>query len=135
MQSGSTHGMNSEINVTPFLDVLLVLIIIFLASMTARKTMDAQLPTPCTSACAGDDAAIVLEVLDGQHFLLNRQLVAPTALVETLRGVYNGRPNKVLQVAGHRSARYQDILTAMDVARSAGVRVVSIPPSESYGGR
>jgi hypothetical protein len=60
--------LTSDINVTPFLDVLLVLTITFLASVSARKTMDVQLPAPCADICAGGDRAIVLEVLgDGRR--------------------------------------------------------------------
>ena len=126
--------LTAEINVTPFLDVLLVLIITFLAAMNARKTMDAQLPVPCADACEGDGRPIVLEVLhDG--FLLNRQPVTATNLLGTLRSVFAGRPEKIIQVAGHRDATYQGVLNAMDVARSAGVMVIAIPPSESYGAR
>ena len=46
MHAVSAQPMNADINVTPLLDVLLVLVIIFLASMTARKAMDVQLPLP-----------------------------------------------------------------------------------------
>jgi biopolymer transport protein ExbD len=127
--------MNSEINVTPFLDVLLVLIIIFLASMTARQSIDAVLPVPCSASCAGDGQSIILEVLADGSYLLNRQPVAAPKLLATLHGVYDGRPEKIIQVAGHRDAHYQDILTAMDVSRSAGVRVISIPPSEAYSAK
>jgi biopolymer transport protein ExbD len=49
--------------------------------------------------------------------------------------VYADRPEKIIQVAGHRDASYQAVLAAMDVARSAGVTVVSIPPSSSYSSR
>ncbi len=131
----SSRALTSDINVTPFLDVLLVLMIIFLASVTARKTMDVQLPVPCTSICAGDDRAIVLEVLGNGSFRLNRSSVSPADLLPMLRNVYANRPDKVIQVAGHREASYQAVLAAMDVARSAGVKVVSIPPSSSYSSR
>jgi biopolymer transport protein TolR len=132
MATISRQAMNADINVTPFLDVLLVLIIIFLASVTSLKAMDAQLPVPCGPACTGTDRTIMLEVLGNGQFLLNTQSVDAAHLEETLRGVFAGRPEKVIQVAGHREASYQAVLTAMDVARSAGVRVISIPPSESY---
>jgi biopolymer transport protein ExbD len=128
----SSRALTSEINVTPFLDVLLVLMITFLAAVTARKTMDVQLPVPCTGICAGGDHAIVLEVLGNGSFLLNRSSVNRAELLSTLRNVYANRPEKVIQVAGHRDASYQSVLAAMDVARSAGVKVVSIPPSSSY---
>jgi biopolymer transport protein ExbD len=131
----SSRTLTSDINVTPFLDVLLVLMIIFLASVTARRTMDVQLPVPCADICAGGDQAIVLEVLGDGSFLLNRTTVSASNLFPTLRSVYADRPEKVIQVAGHRDASYQAVLAAMDVARSAGVKVVAIPPSSSYSSR
>ena len=127
------RSLNGDINVTPFLDVLLVLIITFMAAMTARKAMDAQLPVKCSGTCVATDDSIVLEVLDDGSYRLNRAPVAATELLATLREVYSGRPDKVIQVAGHRGARYQDVLSAMDVAKAAGVKVVSLPPSDSYG--
>jgi len=131
----STRSLTSDINVTPFLDVLLVLMITFLASVTARKTMDVQLPVPCADLCADDGRAIVLEVLGNGTFLLNSAAINTTELFPKLRSVYAARPEKVIQVAGHRDASYQSVLAAMDVARSAGVKVVSIPPSSSYSSR
>lgn len=131
MRSG-TSQLNAEMNVTPFLDVLLVLIIAFMAAMTARKTMDAQLPVTCAASdCASDGDAITLEVLADGSFRLNHTPVSATALLTTLRSVYDGRPNKIIQVVGHRDAHYQSVIAAMDVARSAGVKVIALPPSES----
>jgi biopolymer transport protein ExbD len=126
-------SLNGDINVTPFLDVLLVLIITFMAAMTARMTMDAQLAVPCsTTPCGADQRAIVLEVMADGGYRLNGTLVTAGSLTSTLHLVYDQRPEKALQVAGHRGARYQAVLTAMDVARSAGVKVISLPPSDTY---
>ena len=128
--------LNADINVTPFLDVLLVLIITFMAAMTARKAMDVTLPIECAKgSCAADGDAIVLEVLADGSYRLNKSPVSAAALRTTLHGVYDGRPDKVLQVAGHRGARYQNVLSAMDIAKAAGVHVVSLPPSDSYDAR
>jgi biopolymer transport protein TolR len=133
--TNTTRALTSEINVTPFLDVLLVLMITFLASVTARKTMDVTLPVPCTGICEDDGQTIMLEVLADGSFLINTAPVRATDLPSTLRGIYAGRPTKIIQVAGHRNANYQAVLAAMDVARAAGVTVVSIPPSSSYSSR
>lgn len=130
--SQASRTLTTDINVTPFLDILLVLLITFLAAMTARKTMDAQLPVPCAGACVSNDTPIMLEVLGDGSFLLNRKPVRATMLLATLKATYDGRPEKILQVAGHRDASYQGVLAAMDVAHSAGVKVIAIPPSESY---
>lgn len=133
--SERVRSLTSEINVTPFLDVLLVLLITFMAAMTGRKALDAHLPVPCTGTCAADDETIVLEVLAGGSFLLNHQPVTASALSASLHAAFDARPTKVIAVAGHRDASYQSVLAAMDVARSAGVTAISIPPSESYADR
>lgn len=123
-------ALSAELNVTPMLDVLLVLLVIFMAAVQSRKAMDVQLPAPCTGVCPADGTPIVLEVLPDGVYLLNREPVAADHLARRLRDVYAGRPTKIVQVVGHRSVRYQRVLDAMDVARSAGVEVIGIPPSE-----
>lgn len=124
----SKSNLTAEINVTPFLDVLLVLIITFLAATTARKALDAQLSQPCAVGCDTGGSSIVLEVLADGSYRLNRQPISAQQLMPTLHTAYDARPEKTLQVAGHRDASYQQVLSAMDLARSAGVRVIGIPP-------
>ena len=131
MKDTARH-LTSEINVTPFLDVLLVLLITFMAAMTARKALDTHLPVPCTGSCGADGGAIMLEVLADGTFRLNGQPLSAGELSATLHATFDARPRKIMAVAGHRDATYQRVLAAMDVARSAGVTVISIPPSESY---
>jgi len=123
---------STEMNVTPMLDVLLVLLIIFMAaSIRVYHTMDAQLPQACAGACAGG-SSIVLEVLPGPTYRLNRESVAPSALAAKLRSVYDGRPEKIIQIAGYPGVRYEQIVNAMDVARSSGVTVLAVAPRASY---
>jgi biopolymer transport protein ExbD len=122
----STSTLSSEINVTPFLDVLLVMIVIFLATSTTRRAMDAHLPEPCAGVCQSNGTPIVLEVLGDGRYLLNSKPLDAGNLLGTLQGVYSGRPEKIIQVSGRQGARYQEVLTAMDVARSAGVKVIGM---------
>ena len=122
----------SEMNVTPMLDVLLVLLIIFMAaSIRVHLTMDGELPIACAGVCEGTNS-IVLEVLPGPSYRINKAPVAPEALREKLVSIYAGRPEKIIQVAGHPGATYQDVINAMDVAKGAGVRVVGIAPRDAY---
>src|SRR6185503_449400 len=77
-----------ELNVTPMLDVLLVLLVIFMALVEiGHKTVDVQLPTPCGELCAGESSSIVLEILPGPRFLLNKSPIAPNELLSRLRSV------------------------------------------------
>jgi biopolymer transport protein ExbD len=124
-----------EMNATPMLDVLLVLLIIFMyMAMQMRQAMDAQLPAPCIGACDAGPA-IVLEVLPGPTYRVNRAPVAAHDLARRLTEIYAGRPDKVLQVGGHPGVSYQQVIAAMDVARGAGVRVIALPGRETYLGR
>lgn len=127
------HGSSrpqAEMNATPMLDVLLVLLVIFmLVAMRVQHVIEAQLPVPCErAACEGDDLPIVLEVLPGPAYRLNGAPVSRAALATRLGAVYAGRPTKVLQVAGRAGVSYQQVIDAMDVARGAGVRVIGLAP-------
>jgi biopolymer transport protein ExbD len=118
----------TEPNVTPMIDVLLVLLIVFmLAVVQQRRAMDVQLPETCAASCAAG-SAIVLEVLPGATYRVNQRAIAHDALAQYLTGVYRERANKVLSVAGRLGTRYADVFEAMDIARSAGVRVISAVP-------
>ncbi|MGH7679559.1 MAG: ExbD/TolR family protein, partial [Gemmatimonadaceae bacterium] len=127
---GAPRTLTNEINVTPFLDVLLVLLVIFLASVQARRTLDVSLPVPSESACVADCESIVLEVLPGGRFALNKSDFAGPDLPLRIHAAFDGRPTSVLFVKGHPSARYQDVVTAIDVARGAGVQVLAIAPKQ-----
>jgi biopolymer transport protein ExbD len=125
----------SEPNVLPLIDVLLVLIIVYFTAVAMQKVEEAkkqkalfaQVPPAETHASSDALASIVLEVgPDG--YRVNRTLVAEDALAGHLRRIYDGRPDKVLFVKGHPGVLYQDVVTAMDIARGSGVRVLGIPP-------
>jgi biopolymer transport protein ExbD len=129
--SPSSSRHSAEMNATPMLDVLLVLLVIFmLVAMRVQHVIEAQLPVPCERAeCAGD-VTLVLEVLPGPAYRLNGEPVARDALAAKLAAVYAGRPRKELQVAGRAGVSYQQVIDAMDAARGAGVRVIGLAPRE-----
>ena len=125
----------SEPNVIPLIDVLLVLIIIFFTIVAAEKVKEAkeqkalyaQLPLATSPTSGAAPPSIVLEVgPDG--YRVNRAPVARGALAAHLRGIYDARPEKVLFVKGDSAVSYQEVITAMDIARGAGVRVLGLPP-------
>jgi len=125
--------MQAEPNVTPMIDVLMVLLIIFMfmVPMSQRATY-VNLPA---GEGVGPGTAIVLEVGPAGRLRLNRRPVALAALGQTLRAVYAARPDKVITIRGDGAARYQDVVTAIDIARGAGVRVVGLDPRKSLGRR
>lgn len=114
-------AMNAEPNVTPFLDVMLVLLILFMyICLMQQKAIMAQLPDP--SARGADDAPpIVLEVKPNAMYAINTQLVPGAQLAARLRAIYAGRPTKTIIIRGTPGVRYQDVVTAVDIAKGAGV--------------
>ena len=130
MTAVSRTAPASEMNVTPMLDVLLVLLIIFMAaSMRIRPAADVQLPEECAGACPGNSTPIVLEVLPGPTYRINLAPVAPAELGTRLRSIYAQRPEKVLYVGGHPRVRYEEVIRAMDVAKGAGVVALGLAPA------
>ena len=122
---------NCELNATPMLDVLLVLLIIFMAiTVQGHRSVDVQLPQPCSGTCAGADQ-VVLEVLPGPAYRLNRKPIARTALVQELQTIFRGQKGGTIEVAGYAGVRYSDVVTAIDVAKSAGVTIVGITPKKT----
>ena len=114
-------GMQAEPNVTPFLDVLLVLLIIFMyLSLTQQKLITAQLPDP-TPVTGPNTPSIVLEVRPGATYAINTRAVAGSQLAGQLRAIYEGRPEKTLIVRAAPGVRYQEVVSAIDVAKGAGV--------------
>jgi len=125
----------AEPNVTPMIDVLLVVLIVFImAAVQVHWTIDAQLLQPCPTEC-GASLPIVLEVLPGPSYRINRQQVSVDDLVPRLSSIFADRPDKTIQVSGHRGVRYDAVMHAMDLARSAGVRVIGVAPKGILSGR
>lgn len=122
---------NSELNVTPMLDVMLVLLVIFMATSVAmHHTIDVSLPQPCADVCDGP-GPITLEVLPGPAYRLNGTPIAAAMLAATLRQVYVNRPEKIMYVAGQPGVTYETVVDAIDLARSNGVRVIGISPTSA----
>jgi biopolymer transport protein ExbD len=137
MSSGQASGsLSAEPNVTPMIDVLMVLLIIFMVIVpSSRKALDVQVPDPNPQqTSAPTSESIVLSVNPGGQFLINKEAVTGQNLGARLRQVYDGRPDKVIFVKGDPRATYQDIIGAMDVARGAGVKIIGFTPKEAGKG-
>jgi biopolymer transport protein ExbD len=130
---GGGSGLTNEPNVTPMIDVLLVLLIIFMLVVPmSRKAIDLQLPDPNdqTQSNTPPPAQIVLEVLPGGTYQVNKQPIAKDQLYKRLKEIYDPRPEKIIFVKGDPKVKYSDVIFAMDVARGAGVKVIGVPPKD-----
>ena len=136
MSAGGDKGLTNEPNVTPMIDVLLVLLIIFMMIIPmSRKAIDVQLPdpTPTKEPPNSKPDQIVLEVLPGPTFAINKAPVDKAGLFQALKNVYDPRPEKILFLKGDPDVTYQDVIFAMDMARGAGVKVIGATPKPAAG--
>jgi biopolymer transport protein TolR len=132
MTARPSAASSAEPNMTPMIDVLLVLLIIFMMlAIQVHRTMDAQLPQLCSGVCGATDQ-IELEIFPGPTYRINRHVVAPGKLPGQLTEVFSGRPDKTIQIAGYPGVRYDEVVAAMDIAKSAGVQIIGIAPKASY---
>ena len=120
-------ALNNEINVTPMIDVLLVLLIIFMAAIPSLcHSIDVQLFDPRPSDAAGS-SSIVLELDDAGGYAINQSSFTHAELGARIHAIYDRRPEKVLFVKGSPKVKYAAVIDAMDVARGAGVKVLGLP--------
>jgi biopolymer transport protein ExbD len=134
MSTGGGGGLTNDINVTPMIDVLLVLLIIFMLVVPmARKAIDVQLPDPTpTNAPATPNAdQIVLSVNKDGSYAINKEAVTKERLQARLKEIYDPRPDKIIFVKGDPKVKYQDVIFAMDVARGSGVKVIGFTPKDA----
>ena len=128
---GGSTNLTNDINVTPMIDVLLVLLIIFMLVVPmARKAIDLQLPDPQPSTAPANPQSnqIVLEVLPNNAFSINKEPVTRDRLGARLKEIYDPRPDKIIFIKGDPNVTFQDIIQAMDIARGAGVKVIGFTP-------
>jgi biopolymer transport protein TolR len=121
------HAAMSEINVTPFVDVMLVLLIIFMVTAPLmQQGIDVDLPQTTTQALHLDEEPLVLSVQrDGRTFL-GKQEVPCAQLAAKLTAVFEARGDKQLYLRADREAPYGVVAKAMAAARNAGATKLGI---------
>jgi len=134
---GKKGGPTSDINMTPMIDVLLVLLIIFMVVQQGmQKGVSVNVPPikKERQEVAQNVDQIVLDVQPGPQFFLNQEPVAEANLEARLREVFAPRPRKVIFVKGAENLNYGQVIRAVDASRAAGVEIVGLVPRPDQPG-
>src|SRR5260370_11717042 len=132
---GGGGGLSADINVTPMIDVLLVVLIIFMITLQlSRRDFDVRVPPeqknqPKQKQQQSDQ--IVLGLRPDGSYAVNTQPVPFEQLEAKFHELYDQRPAKLLFIRSAPNRKYGDIVRAMDIPRGPGVQVIGFPPARA----
>lgn len=116
-----------NINVTPFVDVMLVLLIIFMVTSPMLVTgISVELPTSSAAPIAGQDEPVVVSVDKNGRIYINTSQVLTADLVKKLRAITREKHDTTIFVRGDKSVDYGRVIKVMGVINSAGFSKVSL---------
>jgi biopolymer transport protein TolR len=138
MTSSGSKAVNAEINVTPLIDVLLVLLIIFMVIVpTAARGLDAVIPQPAKSATLAVESTtpIVVQVLDdnerGVSYKINEVSFAKDDVGAKLVSIFAGRSEKTMFIKGDAGLEFSAVAGVIDSGHRAGVENIGIITRET----
>ena len=130
----------SEINVTPFVDVMLVLLVIFMVTAPLLTAgVDVDLPKTQAAQATGQDEPLVVSINAQKKLFLQETELDRDALIARLKAITANKPDQRIFVRGDKALPYGDIMEVMGALSVAGFNKVSlvaeIPGSSSGGAR
>jgi biopolymer transport protein TolR len=124
----------SQINVTPLVDVMLVLLVIFMVTAPIiQQGVQVNLPQAKTSAIPGTEEYLIVTVAKNGKVYLNDNAMTLDELGEKLRGIKKLQANKQVYLRADQDVRYGTVMSAIAAIKQAGIErlgMVTRPPSE-----
>ena len=122
MSLGGGRGPRAEINMTPMIDVLLVLIIIFMVITPTKSVgLDTLIPQAADKPVAAPSHDIVISILADGSIRLNQEPVEHALLEARLRGLWSHGGNAPVFIHGDKTLDYRQVADVIDIAREAGI--------------
>ena len=129
MGVGGKKGVKHDINITPYIDILLVLLIIFMVAAPLKQhDQDIKVPKPAPKSQPKDvkSDTIIVDV-DADHTIrLNSTPVTLDRLGSMLSEIYSRRANKNMFIRGEATLQYGDVFKVLDIAKSSGVLDIAL---------
>jgi biopolymer transport protein ExbD len=127
---GSSEGPRADINMTPMIDILLVLLIIFMVitPMTPHglETLVPQPPPPNQQPTQADNRTVVIIINADKSMMLNTEPITEETLGKRLEEVFKTRAERVVFVKGDPNLEFQAVARAIDIAKGAGIDKVGL---------
>lgn len=131
---GGSGGLRCEINVTPLVDVMLVLLVIFMVvTPMLRLELPIDLPETRSGTAAEQADQVILAVGADGGLILNGAPVVKDALEATIRDLFAQRDERTIFLEADRSLSYATVVDLMDTCRSAGIERIGVLTRKSPG--
>ena len=127
LSAGDSGRPKAVINVTPMIDILLVLLIIFMMIGTHSTGFDAQVPQPAPEESSGLGQVVITVRGDGM-VEINRGPLPVARLEARLKEIYRVRGDRVIFVGAARNLEFEPVIRVIDIARGVGLQHVALMP-------